>query len=64
MFCFTGKRFGLIQMKLSIVEIVRAYKITVNEKTKLPIVFDRKNVFIEPANKIYLNVTKINSDIK
>lgn len=50
-----GMRFATFQSKAAIVEIVRHFDISVNEKTKIPFVFDPSRFLLTPQDKIWLD---------
>lgn len=50
-----GMRFASFQSKAAIVEIIRNFDISVNEKTKVPFVFDPSRFLLTPQNKIWLD---------
>lgn len=50
-----GMRFALTQVKSALVEIVRKFDVSVNEKMQLPIVFDPKNFLLVPLGDIWLD---------
>lgn len=50
---------GLLQMKVTMVEVLKLYRLSVNPKTVLPVVFEPENVFLGPKNTIWLNVFRI-----
>lgn len=52
---FTGMRFALCQSKAAIVEIIRNFDLTVNEKTKLPLIFDPKEFILMPEGGYWIN---------
>lgn len=58
---FTGRRFGELQMKLSIINIIKQFKLSVNEKTgpKLEIDNVTRHVLLQFKNTIWLNFEDI-----
>ncbi|ERL93976.1 cytochrome P450 6a2 [Dendroctonus ponderosae] len=54
-----GKRFGLMQTSIGLMQVVRDYKITINSKTPMPLKLKRGVFLMETTNKLYLNVTKV-----
>lgn len=49
-------------MKVALVQLIRSYVFTVNEKTIFPVGFEADNIFLAPRNKIWLNVTKVHDN--
>lgn len=54
-----GRRFGMAQLKTGLVELLRNYEITVNERTQEPIVFDPKECVLQAVGGIWLNFKQI-----
>ena len=54
-----GMRFGLAQVKRGIVEIVRKYEISVNEKTKEPLMIDPNVFLISPVGGMWLDFKEV-----
>ncbi|CRK97114.1 CLUMA_CG010454, isoform A [Clunio marinus] len=50
-----GQRFALMQTKAAIVEIVKNFEMTVNEKTKLPLIMDPKAFVNVKLGGLWLN---------
>lgn len=48
-------KFGLMQSKAAIVEIVRNFDIKVNEKTKDPFVLDPNKFILTPVDSVWFN---------
>lgn len=54
-----GLRFGMMQTKVGLAVLLSRYQVSLNEKTKLPIVFDPKSIILTALGGIWLNVKKI-----
>ncbi|GAB0094903.1 hypothetical protein DMENIID0001_102290 [Sergentomyia squamirostris] len=54
-----GMRFALLQVKSAVVEVIRQYRVTVNEKTKQPLKLDVGQFFSYPRHGIYLNLKHV-----
>ncbi|XP_030761413.1 cytochrome P450 6a2-like [Sitophilus oryzae] len=54
-----GLRFGLLQTKLGIASLVRKYKFTLNERTKVPISMESTNFLLSVDGDVCLNINKI-----
>lgn len=48
-------RFGTLQSKAAIAEIIQHFEITVNPKTKEPLVTDPQAMFSMPVGGLWLN---------
>ncbi|KAK5638916.1 hypothetical protein RI129_013211 [Pyrocoelia pectoralis] len=53
-----GMRFGLMQVKVALVAMLKDYKFSLSDKTKLPITFNTKNLTLRSEQDIWLNVEK------
>nr|AEL88547.1 cytochrome P450 CYP6DJ2v1 [Dendroctonus rhizophagus]UUB32644.1 cytochrome P450 CYP6DJ2 [Dendroctonus rhizophagus] len=54
-----GKRFGLMQASIGLIEILKTFKITISSKTKMPLKLKRGVFLMQPVDKLYVNATKI-----
>ncbi|XP_059619849.1 probable cytochrome P450 28a5 [Phlebotomus argentipes] len=54
-----GMRFAMLQVKTSVVEVIRQYCVTVNEKTQQPLKLDVGQFFSYPRHGIYLNLKAV-----
>ncbi|XP_050305405.1 probable cytochrome P450 6a13 [Anthonomus grandis grandis] len=54
-----GLRFGIMQSKVGLVTIVRKYKLSLNEKTAVPVKMVRDNLILAAQGGIWVNVQKI-----
>ncbi|KAF2878723.1 hypothetical protein ILUMI_27439 [Ignelater luminosus] len=55
-----GLRFGLLQTKMGLAVLLKNYRFTLNEKTKLPLKMDPFSTFVSNTEEdIWLNVEKI-----
>ena len=54
-----GLRFGLMQVKLGIVKLVKSYEITPSHETTIPMKFVPSSFFLAPVNDMWLTVKKI-----
>lgn len=48
-------RFALLQSKAAIAEIIQHFEVTVNPKTKEPLVIDPQGLFSMPVGGLWLN---------
>lgn len=55
---FEGSRFGLLQTKVGLVAALKDFKVTVNEKTKLPIVHAPGASITAVKGDVWLNVSR------
>lgn len=57
-----GRRFGELQMKLAVIQIIRNYKLSVNEKTGPALKIDNvtRHVLLQFKNTIWLDFEPIN----
>lgn len=60
-FCFIGKRFAELEMKLALVEILTKFEVEPCERTEVPLKFSKKSLVTLPENGIWLRFKKINS---
>lgn len=56
-----GMRFGLLQTKVGILSVLKNFKISINEKTKLPLKLDVNNFMPQVVGGIWLDMEKIDS---
>lgn len=56
----TGLRFGLMQSKIAIATILRNYKVTLNEKTSVPLEMEKLGIVTKAQGGIWLDITNIN----
>lgn len=56
---FEGARFGLLQAKVGLITALRDFKVTVNEKTKLPIKFVPEINIPTVQGDVWLNFSKL-----
>lgn len=54
-----GARLGQILSKVAVAAIISKFRITVNEKTTTPIIFERKSLLLDVEGGIWLNCSKI-----
>ncbi|KAK4878619.1 hypothetical protein RN001_011125 [Aquatica leii] len=54
-----GLRFGFLQMKVALSILLKNYRFSLNEKTKLPLKMNAKSFILSPERSIWLNVEKI-----
>lgn len=57
-----GMRFGLLQVKAAVVEIVRNFSLTVNAKTQSPVVFDATNILLLPKGGNWVDLRPLKKD--
>lgn len=54
-----GMRFGLIQAKLGLAEMLLNFKFVLNPKTQSPMELDKSDLFMSALGGIWLNVERI-----
>jgi cytochrome P450 len=54
-----GRRFAMMQSKAAIIEIVRNFEMSVNNKTQRPLVIDPKSVVNAKAGGLWLDFKPI-----
>lgn len=54
-----GQRFALTMMRAGLVDIIKSYKVTLNSKTKVPLVLDPKEFLNVPVGGLWLNFEKL-----
>ncbi|XP_051169282.1 probable cytochrome P450 6a13 [Leptopilina boulardi] len=54
-----GKRFGRLQIKVALIKILSVFKITVCEKTEIPLKPTKRNLIIRPENDVFLGFEKL-----
>lgn len=57
-FFLIGKRFGMLQARLSIISILSKYEVGVCEKTSIPLKIDPKTFIFQPLGDQYFRLTK------
>jgi hypothetical protein len=57
-FAISGMRFGLMQTKVGLVALLSKYRISVSQKTPIPLVMNAKSIIPSPVGGMWL---KINS---
>lgn len=63
MILFTGLRFGVLQIKIAISQLLSNFKFTLNSKTETPLIFEQyKTVVLSAADGIWLNITNLNDN--
>lgn len=55
---FLGQRFGLMQIKAAVVNLVLDFEMKVNKKTKIPLEIDPTSLINQPKGGIWLNFYK------
>lgn len=58
-FSILGKKLGMLQIKVGLVNILRHFTVTVNAKTIEPIVASPLDSLLTPINNIYLDFQRI-----
>ncbi|KAJ8929029.1 hypothetical protein NQ314_018340 [Rhamnusium bicolor] len=56
-----GLRFAMLQSKIGLITLLKHYKITLNNKTELPIAFKKFGVVSAPESEIWIDVHKIHN---
>lgn len=54
-----GMRFGLLEVKFGVAQLLSRLRLTVNERTKVPLEIDPKSSLMEVKGNIWLDVAKI-----
>ncbi|XP_051155372.1 probable cytochrome P450 6a14 [Leptopilina boulardi] len=54
-----GKRFGLLQVKVALIKILTEFKITICEKTEIPLKPTKRNILIMPESDVFLRVERL-----
>ncbi|KAG5873358.1 hypothetical protein JTB14_000486 [Gonioctena quinquepunctata] len=54
-----GLRFGLMQMKIGFVQILRNFKLSISPSTKMPLHLDKKIFFLKTNETLYLKAERI-----
>ncbi|KAJ8949547.1 hypothetical protein NQ314_008176 [Rhamnusium bicolor] len=54
-----SERFGIMQTKIALTSILRKFKVTLNEKTKVPLKLDPKFALISAEGGLWLNFEKL-----
>lgn len=63
MILFSGQRFGMLQIKIAISQLLSHFKFTLNSKTESPLIFEQyKYVILSAADGIWLNITNLNDN--
>lgn len=59
--CFTGKRFGQLQIKISLVVLLFTYKFEISDRTAIPLKYDPGAFVLTPMNGLWLKITERHS---
>lgn len=54
-----GQRFALTQMKVGLVDIVKSFELSLNEKTQVPLVLDPQEIFNVPQGGVWIDFKKL-----
>lgn len=54
-----GKRFGILQAKIALILLLKNFKFTIHEATKMPIEYAMHTFLLTIKGDLYLNVEKI-----
>lgn len=54
-----GMRFGLMQAKVAVVQLIQNYKISVNDQSPIPMKFIPSSPFLAPVGGMWLNLEKL-----
>ncbi|CAH1985082.1 unnamed protein product [Acanthoscelides obtectus] len=54
-----GKRFGVLQIKVGVIDIISNFELSVNEKTELPLKYNPWFFVVAPTKGIWINAKKI-----
>ncbi|XP_018577109.1 probable cytochrome P450 6a13, partial [Anoplophora glabripennis] len=54
-----GERFGILQSKVGLTSILKDFKVTLSEKTKLPLKMNPHEKFTSPIGGIWLKIEKV-----
>lgn len=58
---FPGLRFGVMQVKIGLAQILRNFRVTVSPKTVLPLKYDPTTFLLFTTKKIYVKLENISS---
>lgn len=58
-FAFLGMRFGIMQSKVGLVSLLKNHKVTLNEKTKVPLKLAVNSFVPTTEGGIWLNAQKV-----
>lgn len=56
---FSGKRFGLLQIKVALVKIIKNYQVSLNKKTTPDFRFDPWQLILRKSGDVWINLEKI-----
>lgn len=59
-----GARFGILQTKVGLISIVKNFKVSVNEKTTLPIKYATERFITVVKGGVWLNLERIPDNIR
>lgn len=54
-----GLRFGMMQARVGMISVIQNFKISLNEKTKLPMNFSFKDLILSFSEKVYLDFVSV-----
>ncbi|XP_051155353.1 probable cytochrome P450 6a14 isoform X1 [Leptopilina boulardi] len=54
-----GKRFGLLQVKVALIKILSEYKVTICEKTEIPLKPTKRNILNMPESDVFLGIERL-----
>lgn len=57
-----GERFGLLQVKIGIVMLLRDYQFDTTKRTQIPLQFSKKNFLIATQSGIHLSMSRLTED--
>lgn len=60
----SGLRFGLLQTKVGLITLLRNHKVTLSEKTPLPLHLEPTAIIMTSTSDIWLNITKIEKKLQ
>lgn len=55
---FVGKHFGLTQIKAAVASIIMKYKLTLDEKTNVPLIMNPTLPLLSSKSKIWMHIEK------
>ncbi|XP_030747300.1 probable cytochrome P450 6a23 isoform X2 [Sitophilus oryzae] len=55
-----GKRFGLWQIKIGLISILRNYEVSLSDKMQLPLAFKKTGLILRAEGSVWLHLEKIN----
>lgn len=58
-FYFAGKSLGILQSKVGVISVIRNFKVTLNEKTKMPINLEKIALMLNIEDRLWVNLEAV-----